>query len=352
MYKKRITLAEIKQEAKDLKQSNPSLRHTQALNKIAQKYGYEKFEVLKAKVENKNDEQFILIHHDTNDLYLADEGNSYLPNLYNQDYKIPQFKYLKNKKVAIIGNTATGKTSMILALHEHLDKSTTLFIDSQKASVLNGSVSKKDKEHFIKYFNREYPIFRNASFIDFNSNDIDIKKFKTIVIDEGWQVPTSGMLFNAIKKVLLDLNKTVIITFQTVQDAKRMGVDLTPLQELNGFDKEKSSLSFYTINPLLDTAQKIHKFEPNGMVVSLQELLKDAIKGADVIITDGKEPEEIKQELIRYSKKTKPGSGMSFANMKKQVILDEAYKILSNKTDVPVPNYRDLEFKTVKKTKY
>lgn len=51
MYKKRITLAEIKQEIKDLKKSNTRLRHTQALNEVAQKYGYEKFEILKAKYD-------------------------------------------------------------------------------------------------------------------------------------------------------------------------------------------------------------------------------------------------------------------------------------------------------------
>jgi len=49
MYIKRITLAEIKQEAKDLKTKEPKLKHTEALNKIAQKYGYEKYEILKAK---------------------------------------------------------------------------------------------------------------------------------------------------------------------------------------------------------------------------------------------------------------------------------------------------------------
>ena len=53
MYKK-LTLTEVKQEAKDLKKSIPSLKHSQALNFIAQKYGYVKFEVLRSKIEENS----------------------------------------------------------------------------------------------------------------------------------------------------------------------------------------------------------------------------------------------------------------------------------------------------------
>jgi len=73
-------------------------------------------------------------------------------------------------------------------------------------------------------------------------------------------------------------------------------------------------------------------------MAKLRELLKGAIKSGDVIIADGMKPEDIKQELIRYSKKTIPGSGMSFVNMTKHIILEKAYKILSDKMGSPVPS--------------
>jgi hypothetical protein len=229
MYKK-LTLTEIKQEAKNLKIKKPQLKHAEALKKIAQKYGFEKFEILKAKAESENGEQFILIP-------VIDKDNGYLQYFNNQNYKIPQFKHLKNKKIAIVGCSGAGKTSMILALHEHLDQKSTVLIDSQKASVLNGNSNEKDKEHSI---------FKNASFVDFHLDDIDIEEFKTIVIDEGWQVPTGGKLFKAMKKVLSNPNTTVIITFQATQDAKRFEVELTPYQKPKEFNAEPL-LSFYTI---------------------------------------------------------------------------------------------------------
>ena len=80
MYKQ-LTLNDIKQEAQNLKKSDTGLKHTEALNRIAQKYGYEKFEVLKAKAESDNGEHFILIPSSSDNLYIVDEGNRYLPNL-------------------------------------------------------------------------------------------------------------------------------------------------------------------------------------------------------------------------------------------------------------------------------
>jgi len=50
----KITLAEIKQEAKNYKTQNPNIKHTESLNLISQHYGYEKYEILKAKADKSN----------------------------------------------------------------------------------------------------------------------------------------------------------------------------------------------------------------------------------------------------------------------------------------------------------
>jgi hypothetical protein len=50
----KITLTQIKQEAKDYKKENLNIKHTQSLNAIAQKYGFEKYEILKAQADKNN----------------------------------------------------------------------------------------------------------------------------------------------------------------------------------------------------------------------------------------------------------------------------------------------------------
>jgi len=89
----KLTLNEIKQAAKDLKKKKPKLKHTQALNQIAQECGYEKFEILKAKAKSDNGELYILVEtkrkiikiiQSLSDFFYEDEGSRYLPNLYKQ----------------------------------------------------------------------------------------------------------------------------------------------------------------------------------------------------------------------------------------------------------------------------
>ena len=57
----KITLAEIKQEAKNYKNENPHTKHTEVLNIISQKYGFEKYEILKSKANSNN---IIVIHYE------------------------------------------------------------------------------------------------------------------------------------------------------------------------------------------------------------------------------------------------------------------------------------------------
>lgn len=240
----RIALSAIKQEAKNLKNSNSELKHTQALNKIAKKYGYEKFEILKSKAKNCNGEQSILIYYD-------DKKNTYLSGLYDQNFIVPRFSDFKNRKVAIIGSTSAGKTSLLLSMHEDIDNKSTLIIDSQKKSVFNKDIfAERKRKASIKYFGRQYPFFENISFADFDSKNIDIESFKTIIVDEGWQIPTGSNLHSEITKAIMSPNKTVVITFQTINDAKRFGVKIIPIEEFRSSTNKDRTLSLYAISSI------------------------------------------------------------------------------------------------------
>lgn len=48
------SLADIKQEAKQYKNEHPQIKHVEALNIISQKYGYEKYEILKYNADKNN----------------------------------------------------------------------------------------------------------------------------------------------------------------------------------------------------------------------------------------------------------------------------------------------------------
>lgn len=103
----KITLANIKQMAKNHKQENPNIKHSEALNAIAQKYGFEKYEILKAKTEANNGSIEIDIP------ILAGAGMSFANMESNQE-----IFYLRDQGVAV----PVSSLEAVEPMHDKKDK--------------------------------------------------------------------------------------------------------------------------------------------------------------------------------------------------------------------------------------
>lgn len=256
MYKKRITLTEIKQEAKDLRQLNPSLKHTQALNKVAQKYGYEKFEILKAKFDTETyleisngllsrDVIVKVFNTPTPDIEVTEEMIK--ATLANLGTKVtikatPLKNYTKeNQQIAIIGGAGSGKTTLLFREHEYLDKKTTLLITPTKKNSLNGHLYPIEKDSYFKSFGKDMPVFKKVTFKTFNDKDIDFSKFEIIIIEEALRLKANNNLLANIKKIVAEKSKAVILTFQEKEAAKELGLALAHKEDLREYEKRRST---------------------------------------------------------------------------------------------------------------
>ena len=262
MYKKRITLAEIKQEAKDLKQSNPNIKHTQALNKVAQKYGYEKFEILKAKFGKKEYIEFNCDILETLPSVRGEKGsyaeifNAPCPDItITEDMTKEAIEYinevimskirprtnLSNQQIAIIGGSGSGKTTLLFQEHKFLDKSTTLFITPTNKNSLSGHPYPIEKDSYFKSFGKAMPVFKKATFKTFNDKGIDFSKFETIIIEEALMLKANSSLLLDIKKIIAGKSKAVILTFQEKEAVKELGLALHHKEDLRDYSNHSSS---------------------------------------------------------------------------------------------------------------
>ena len=279
MYKKRITLTEIKQEAKDLKQSNPNLKHTQALNKVAQKYGYEKFEILKVELDKQSYIEIDIdiditepvsflnkqISEDTfNPLSTEGEGacmdmlNAPTPDIeFTEDMVkatlanfgtkiilkvVPLENYVKeNQQIAIIGGSGAGKTTLLFNEYDYLDRETTLIITPTNKNSLSGHPYPIEKDSYFKSFGKAMPVFKKATFKTFYDTNIDFSKFKTIIIEEALMLKTNSSLLLDIKKIIAGKSKAVILTFQEKEACKELGLALHHKEDLREYGNRRST---------------------------------------------------------------------------------------------------------------
>ena len=234
MYKE-LSLAKIKQEAKDLKKKEPKLTHTEALNKVAQKYGYGKYEILKAKFC----EPYTKVN--TTEIELKKVLDNVLTHV---NFKTA-LQRLKNKHIAIIGGVRAGKSTLLLQEHKNLDKKDTLFLYSQAKNSFNGHPNYIEEESYKKYFKEEMPIFKNATFKTKKSTGIDFEKYNTIVMDESFNILKNKKLLSDLMKIIAKNSKTVIITFQSKEDAKALGFSLKHIQDIRDDNPRSTPLDLY-----------------------------------------------------------------------------------------------------------
>jgi len=278
----KITLSQIKQEAKDLKQSNSNLKHTQALNKIAQKYGYERFEILKAKFSKKSyieieidiaepisflntqtsNETFNPIQNLSEHGIYADVFNAPSPevDVTEEDLKKvldnvstrvnfkSALQRLENKHIAIIGGAGAGKSTLLFQEHSHLDKKDTLILTPLSKNSFNGYAHQLERESYKKCFKKPLPVFKNATSKTHNSADIDFAKFGAIVIDESFTVLKNKKLLSDIIRIIADGSKTIIMTFQSKDDAKNFGFNINHILDIRDYSIRSVSLDLYEIS--------------------------------------------------------------------------------------------------------
>jgi len=151
MSTKRINIAEIKKEAKALKKENQNLKHTEALNKISQKYGYEKYEILKSKLKNT----YIEIKNTI--LKELTEEEKFKKEVLKQWSKVKKYK-----KIAIVGSSGIGKTTILYLLRDNLESKQTVYISLDNNITENKKkIYKREQEEYEKKFKEELKLFEN-----------------------------------------------------------------------------------------------------------------------------------------------------------------------------------------------
>lgn len=139
---------------------------------------------------------------------------------------------VKNQKLALIGESGSGKTFLLQALSKHLDKKTTLIIDVKPSSFAS-LMPEIPTHHFKKLFGYEPKPFKNATFIDIcNHNiNIDITKYETIILNECWQLLPDSKLLTEVQEFANMPSKTLIITMMQNDDLERCGIKSNKLIE-------------------------------------------------------------------------------------------------------------------------
>lgn len=270
----KITLADIKLQAKIYKKENPTSTHSESLKIISQKYGFEKYEILKSKADDSDG--MIQVNIDTKKIFdsirslslpmiftnltfeelekLSDEDkqkfiktssvkgceniisehiNKILDNTVEQRWILQTNDsledFIRGKKIAIIGKMGAGKSTVIRSLHKMLDKKSTLFINW------------KDNNHNN---NPRLPDFINATF---NTNETNLAPYETVVIEEPYLLKKNAALRASLNESLSDDSKTIIITSQQVEDIEALGVNLFYISSLRGSKENSSALIMYEI---------------------------------------------------------------------------------------------------------
>lgn len=190
-----------------------------------------------------------------NSMYPRDQ--SYLLN-YN-DLVVP-FKVFKGHATALIGLENSGRNSSIRLLHECIDKDTTLFINKAGYRSICVEHDEIRLEKFKEFYERDMPIFKNVTTIDYEDDEsindketklsikeIDFTQYETIVLQEAWMLRYKQETLIMLNELIDEGKHTIICLFKEEDDAISAGFDAAKAIELKSQTGDDDLLSLYVL---------------------------------------------------------------------------------------------------------